>query len=126
QLDFEYDPRTFTRADVERIAEQFVRLLGGLEREREAPVDALEILDEAERHRLLVDFNRTAADFPRDACIHHLFEAQVERTPDRDALVCGGRRFTYAELNARANELAHALCRRRVGPDVRVCLCGGR
>ena len=62
-----------------------------------------------ERAEIVVGFNQTEQDFPLDLCLHDLFEEQVERTPDRIALVFGNRRFTYRQLNRRANQLARHL-----------------
>ncbi|MEK7325169.1 MAG: amino acid adenylation domain-containing protein, partial [Chloroflexota bacterium] len=76
----------------------------------------------AERQQLLVDWNATAADYPGDACIHHLFEEQVERTPESVAVVYEDRSLTYRELNRQANQLAHHLQTLGVGPDVIVGL----
>ncbi len=84
------------------------------------------ILTEAERHRLLVEWNATEADFPRDRCLHQLFEAQVEKTPGAIALVCGDGRWCYAELNAKANKLAHHLQGLGVTADIPVGLCTDR
>jgi amino acid adenylation domain-containing protein len=80
-------------------------------------------LPDAERRRVVEAFNRTAADFPRDACLHELFEAQAARTPGAVAVVAGGGSLTYAELNARANRLAHHLRALGVRPEVRVGIC---
>ncbi len=77
----------------------------------------------SERRQLLVDWNNTAADYPRDKCIHQLFEEQVERTPDAVAVEFEGNSLTYRELNRRANLLANHLRRLRVGPDIAVGLC---
>ncbi|MFY0567371.1 amino acid adenylation domain-containing protein [Archangium lansingense] len=76
-----------------------------------------------ERHRLLVEWNATAAGFPREACIPHLVEAQVRRTPEAVAVSAGSVRLTYRELDARANRLARYLRSLGVGPEVRVGLC---
>ncbi len=81
------------------------------------------MLPAAERQQLLVDWNNTAADYPRDKCIHQLFEEQVERTPDAVAVEFEGQSLTYRELNRRANLLANHLRRLGVGPDIAVGLC---
>src|SRR3954449_12054645 len=81
------------------------------------------LLSEDERRRVLIEWNDTAADYPRESALHQLIEAQVERTPDADAVVFGDRRLTYRELNERANQLAHHLRARGVGPEVLVGLC---
>ncbi len=84
--------------------------------ERQAPVADV-------RHRMLVEWNDTPADYPRERCIHQLFEAQARRAPDAIALVYGDRRLTYRELDERANELARYLQGLGVGPDVLVGIC---
>ncbi len=80
-------------------------------------------LSESERHTLLCEWNQTARDYPRDSCIHHLFEEQVERTPEATALIDGEYRLTYSELNERANQLAHHLRGLGVGADTLVGVC---
>jgi amino acid adenylation domain-containing protein len=77
----------------------------------------------AERHQLLVEWNNTQTDTPADKCVHHLFEEQVERSPDAIAVVFGDEQLTYRELNQRANQLAHHLQTLGVGPEVLVGLC---
>ena len=59
------------------------------------------------KHKLLVEWNNTVTDYPRDKCIHELFEEQVERTPDAIAVVFEDQQLTYRELNSKANQLAH-------------------
>ena len=73
-------------------------------------------LTEAERHKLLVEWNQTERDYPRDKCVHQLFEEQVERTPEAVAVVFEGNSLSYRELNTRANRLAHHLRSLGVGP----------
>ncbi len=84
------------------------------------------LLDEAERHRVLVEWNATEADYPHHKCVHELFEAQATRTPEAIAVVSGDERLTYAELNARAKRLAHHLRALGVRPDDRVAICAER
>jgi amino acid adenylation domain-containing protein len=99
------------------------RLVDALETAPATPLRALDVLPEAERRRVLEDWNHTEAEYPRDACVHALFEAQAARTPDAAAVVCGGEVLSYAGLNARANRLAHHLRGLGVGPDARVAIC---
>src|SRR5207302_243238 len=87
------------------------------------PISALPILTAAEKQQLLVDWNDTQKDYPRDKCLHESFEEQVERSPDAAAVVSGEHALTYRELNARANQLAHHLRKHGVGPDVPVGIC---
>jgi amino acid adenylation domain-containing protein len=89
------------------------------------PVSQLQLLSEAELRFLLRDCNHTAADVP-SLCLHQLFEQQVERTPDAVALVYQEEQLTYAELNARANRLAHHLLGVGVGADSLVGILMGR
>ncbi|WP_155394573.1 AMP-binding protein, partial [Xanthomonas albilineans] len=89
----------------------------------ETGVRDLDVLPEVERHQVLTQWNATARDYPRDACVHELFEAQVARDPSAIALVQGEVALTYGELNARANRLAHYLCALGLRPDNRVAIC---
>ena len=120
---FEYSTDLIEAETVARMAGHFQSLLEGIVADPGQRLSDLPLLCAAERHRLLVEWNDTAADYPRDTCIHDLFEAQVERTPAAVALVCRNRRITYAELNARANQVAHALRQRGVEPGVLVGAC---
>src|SRR5262249_52515968 len=81
------------------------------------------LLTEAERQLVLVDWNETSVQFPCDTCIHELFEAQVERAPEADAIIFEQQRLSYRELNARANQLAHYLRSIGVGPEWLVGVC---
>jgi amino acid adenylation domain-containing protein len=80
-------------------------------------------LDEQQRHRLLVDWNDTASDFPNTQCVHELFAEQASNTPAAVALVVGDESLTYADLDRRANQVAHYLRTIGVGPEVIVGLC---
>src|SRR5205814_1223318 len=73
--------------------------------------------------RILLGWNNSAAPLPARQCLHHLFEVQAGQTPDGVALIDGERQLTYAELNRRANQLAHHLRARGVGPDDLVGVC---
>src|SRR5213079_1304139 len=81
------------------------------------------LLSAPERQQMLVEWNRTQADYPSELCIHQLFEAQVERTPAAAAVVLGEEHLSYDALNRRANQLAHHLRKLGVGPDVPVGIC---
>ena len=80
-------------------------------------------LTDRERQQLLVDWNATAVAYGQDACLHELFEAQVERTPEAVAVVMEGGQLTYRELNARANQLAHHLRSLGVQKESFVAIC---
>ena len=83
----------------------------------------MNVLSTEERHQQLVSWNATEAEFPRELCVHQLFEAQVRRDPEAVALVHEERSLSYGELNRRANRLAHHLRERGVRPDSRVAIC---
>ncbi|MGZ5565277.1 MAG: amino acid adenylation domain-containing protein, partial [Chthoniobacterales bacterium] len=80
-------------------------------------------LSSAERRKVIFDWNQTRAEYPRDRCLHHLIEAQAERTPEAIAVEDESRVLTYRELNERANRLAHELQSRGVGPEILVGIC---
>ncbi|NUO78610.1 amino acid adenylation domain-containing protein [candidate division KSB1 bacterium] len=122
-LSFHYDANHFHAEAIQRFAEQFQALLESAMERPEAPVCELNILSPAERQYLLYDFNNTQAAYPAEQCIHHVIEAQARRTPDRVAVIFEEQVLTYGELNARANQLAHYLRARGVGPDVLVGIC---
>ncbi|HEX2091511.1 MAG TPA: amino acid adenylation domain-containing protein [Longimicrobiaceae bacterium] len=113
----------FEHGTVVRMLAHLEHVLEQVARDAEVHASELELLGGAERRQVVEGWSRTAAEHPEEACVHHLFEAQVERTPDAVALVHRGERLTYARLNERANRLAHHLRRRGVGPDARVAIC---
>ncbi|WP_099115050.1 non-ribosomal peptide synthetase, partial [Xenorhabdus miraniensis] len=98
-------------------------LADALEHTPEMPVRALEILPEAERTLLLNIWNGTKTAYPESLCIHQLFEQQAQKTPETTALEYQGQRLSYAELNTRANRLAHQLIESGVEPEQRVAIC---
>jgi non-ribosomal peptide synthetase component F len=99
------------------------QLVDALERAPETFVRAIDVLPPSERDRAVIEWNRTEAPYPSERCIHELFEKQVEKTPDAPAVVYEGESLSYAELNERANRLAHYLRDKGVRPDARVGLC---
>jgi amino acid adenylation domain-containing protein len=99
------------------------RLVEALEVSSGRAIGSIDVLPEAERRLVVEEWNRTDTEYPADQCIHELFEAQAARTPDAVAVRFEEESLTYAELNARANRLAHRLVRLGVGPEVRVGLC---
>jgi non-ribosomal peptide synthetase component F len=112
----------FDAGTIARMAGHYHALLESVIRDPAAAIGDLEILTGAERQQLLVEFNNTRTDYPKDRCLHQLFEGQVQRTPDRVAVVFEGQQLTYAQLNARANQLAHHLQTLGVGPEVPVAI----
>jgi amino acid adenylation domain-containing protein len=80
-------------------------------------------LSDAERHKILYEWNKTQAEFPTNKCVHVLFEEQVAETPNAPAVIFEGISISYAELDRRANRLAHYLRSLGVKPDARVAIC---
>ncbi|XYH97433.1 amino acid adenylation domain-containing protein [Sorangium sp. So ce1128] len=112
-----FDPET-----IARMLGHLHLLLEGVAGGAERPISDIPLLTPEERRRMTVAWNATQTAYPRDACIHELFEVQVERTPGAIAAVEGGEALTYGELNRRANRLAHRLSAHRRGPDMRVAV----
>src|SRR6185295_13458527 len=112
-----YGTDRFEADDIRRLAEQFRALLASVIENPSAAVSELEILSGLERRQLLVEFNETKVDYAQDKLLHELFENQVARTPDAVAVIFKDEQLTYAELNARANQLAHYLEAAGIGPE---------
>ncbi len=121
-----YQPERFSAASIERLLTHLKTLLESMVSNPEQRVCDLNMLTPAERHRLLVEFNETRADYPRDETLTRLFEEQVRRTPDAVAVVDDNGQTTYRELDTRANQLANYLRRTGVGPEVLVGICTER
>ena len=119
----EYATAMFDPSTIERLARHYCTLLEGIVADPETRISQLPMLSTAERRQLLVEWNATAADYPKDRLLHELFEEQAGRAPEAVAVVFEGAHLSYAELNARANQLAHCLRERGVGPDVIVGIC---
>ncbi|MEH2375500.1 amino acid adenylation domain-containing protein [Nostoc sp.] len=118
-----YSTDLFDGTTIARMMKHFQNLLVAIALNPQQPVALLPWLTQQERHQLLVEWNDTGVDYPQDKCIHHVFEEQVERTPDAVAVVYENQHLTYRELNCRANQLAHYLRSLGVGADVLVGIC---
>jgi amino acid adenylation domain-containing protein len=119
-VELHYDEELFGEQDVEALAGQFESLTESAVERAKASVGELEMTCEAERRRLLVEWNDTSVEYPRDMCAHELFERQAALTPSSIAVEHEGRRLDYAQLNERANRLAHYLRRLKVGAETQV------
>jgi amino acid adenylation domain-containing protein len=115
-----YNTDLFDAATTTRLLGHYETVLEGIATNSDQRISDLPLLTEAERHQLLVGWNATAREYGSEARLHRLIEAQAKRTPDAVALEFEGRELTYAELNARANQLARVLRARGVGPGVLV------
>jgi amino acid adenylation domain-containing protein len=122
----EYNTDLFDLETIDRMLEHFEILLGGVVADPGQRISKLPVMSDAERRRVLVEWNDTFREMPRWATIPRCFEAQAERTPKAFAVVAAEKRLTYRELNARANQLARFLRKRGVGPEVPVGIAIGR
>jgi amino acid adenylation domain-containing protein len=119
----EYDSDLFEATTIDRLVGHFLALLEAVADAPDTRLSELSLLPEAERHQLLVEWNGTNRDYPRQTLTHELFEAQATRTPARIALRSGATVVSYGELDRRATRIAHALRSRGVGRGKRVGLC---
>jgi amino acid adenylation domain-containing protein len=119
----EYNTDLYEAETMMRMGRHLETLLESIVEDPSRRISELAILNDNESRQLLVEWNETESDYPRGQCIHQLFEAQAERTPDSPAVICGGQHLTYSELNGRANQLAHYLRSLGVGPETVVGLC---
>jgi len=124
-LSFElhYDVSKLDVATVQDWSRQLATLLATAAAHPEILAWRLPLLDIEARQRLLVGWNQTTAEYPRECCTHELFEQQASRTPNRTAVRCQESSLSYKELNERSNELAHALRKAGAGPNTPVGLC---
>ncbi len=115
-----YRTDLFEAETIQRMLEHFATLAGALAGDPDRPAAALPLMGDVERRQVLSAWNATAGAYPRRLTVHALFERQAERTPGAPALVWDGGALTYAQLDARADDLARALAARGVRPEVRV------
>ena len=126
ELECVYSADLFAHATIQRWFQHYQTLLAAVVAQPGDAVAALPLLTADERRQLLVEWNNTALEVRRDQTLVSLVEDQVTRTPDVIALVAGTERLTYAEVNARANQLAHHLRRIGIGPESLVAVCAER
>ena len=122
---WEYAVDIFDTSTVERLAKHFEVLLQGVVANPTIEIGCVPLLTEQERAQF-IDWNNTVAPYPEDQCIHELFEAQVERTPDALAVTFNDQRLTYRELNEQANNLADYLCEQGIMVGALVGICTER
>jgi amino acid adenylation domain-containing protein len=121
-----YNNTIYSTEIIEQTLGHFREVLLNIIKHAEKPLSDIEILTPAEKHQLLVEWNDTKADYPKDKCIHQLFEEQVEKTPANIAVVFENKQLTYQELNEKSNQLAHYLQSKGVKPDALVGICVDR
>lgn len=114
----EFNTDLFDRSSAERWLSQYRQLMESVAEHPDATLGRVSMLTTEEQHRMLREWNATDRPFEQAVCFPQLFESQVARTPDAVAMVFEGVEWSYAELNRRANQLAHHLRDCGVGPDV--------
>jgi amino acid adenylation domain-containing protein len=125
-LAVEYCTDLFEVETIRRLLSHYQTLLEGIVANPDRCLSDLPLLTEGERQQILVDWNRTALEYPQDKCIHTLFEEQARRIPVTVALELEHQRLTYQQLDERANQLGHHLRKLGVGPDSLVAICVDR
>ncbi|HEX2269383.1 MAG TPA: amino acid adenylation domain-containing protein, partial [Pyrinomonadaceae bacterium] len=116
----DYNTDLFDRDSITRLLDQFQVLLKGIVNDPQRRLSQFQLLSDESHHEVVVEWNRTEADYPSHQCIHELIEAQSKLTPDAIAVQFEAERLTYQELNFRANRLARRLRQLGVAPGVRV------
>jgi amino acid adenylation domain-containing protein len=119
----DYSTDLVDHVTIQRLSERFRSLLQAVVAHPDTRISSLPLLSTAEQNQILVTFNETAEVFPHASCLHQIFEDQVEQTPNATAVTFEGQSLTYADLNHRANQLAHHLIKLGVGPEVPVAIC---
>jgi amino acid adenylation domain-containing protein len=120
---FVYSTDLFKAITIKQMLRHYQRLLEEIVSDPDQRISQLMLLTEPESKQVLVEWNQTQTDYPKEACIHELFEEQVECNPDALAVVQDNHQLTYGDLNTRANQLAHYLRKLAVGPEVLVGIC---
>ncbi|MEW6083605.1 MAG: amino acid adenylation domain-containing protein [Chloroflexota bacterium] len=118
----QYNVDLFDAETIQRMLKHFHSLLRGIAADPTKTVSTYSLLDDSEKQTILLDWNQTQADYPRDLCVHELIEAQVKRTPDAVAVQFENQSLTYKELNERADKVAKALTAQGVKPNALVGL----
>ncbi|SEN19184.1 amino acid adenylation domain-containing protein, partial [Stigmatella aurantiaca] len=126
ELRLAHEPQAFDAALIDQVLAHWKLALERIVAHPEQRLRDLQLLTADERLQVLETWNQTSAEYPREQCVHQLFEAQAERTPEAVAVRSGSEQVTYGELNRRANQLAHLLVKKGVGPETLVGLCTER
>lgn len=114
-INYDYRTNIFTENEIERMHEHLFNLFADAVTNLDKKIYELDILSNDEKNTLLYEFNDTKADYPKDKCVHQLFEEQAERTPDKTAVIACDKTLTYDELNRLSNRIANALIEKGIG-----------
>jgi amino acid adenylation domain-containing protein len=120
QLEFCSD--LYKKETINRMVNHYLNILNSITRHPEKPIPQIDMLSEAEKKKLLVDFNDNREEIPGDKCYHHLFQEQAAKTPERTAAKRNGKPVTYRELNQQANRICRFLVAHGVKTGMMVAL----
>jgi hypothetical protein len=123
RLHVQYNTDLYDADTVDRLLASYRALLEAAAAEPDQPLASLPVLTAAETERILVEWNDTATDLPNDRCLHERIEQQAVERPEATAVVAGGRRYDFAELDRRSNQLAHHLVQLGVAAASSHCIC---
>ncbi len=123
KIEFSYNKSAYSINCIERMLVHFKEVLLNILKNAETPISELEILSSNERHQLLIEWNDTQKNYPKDKCIHQLFEEQVFKTPNNIAVFFDDEQITYKQLNERANQLSFFLKKKGVKPETLIGVC---
>ena len=119
----EYRTDLFDAETIRRMLDHYQNLLEGIAANPDARLSELPLLTEQERQQIVVEWNRTETEYPKQRCVHELFAEQAARRPDAVAVVYDDQKLNYRELDQRTNQLAHYLRTIGVGPESLVGIC---
>lgn len=120
QMHFDYDPNLLCREQIETMCGHYANTLRAMAAEPNKRYDIFSPLSQNEKNRILIEWNATEKNYPRDKRIHELFEAQVEKNPDATAVVFENEKLTYRELNFMAEKIAEDLRQLEIAPETLV------
>ena len=120
---FEYNTDLFSRETIARMSGHYLTILRAIAENADLNIKSIPMLTEKEKNLILGEWNNTCVDYPSEKCIHHLFEKQVLKTPDSIAVAFENKELTYAELNAKANQLARYLVKQGAKEGTIVAMC---
>lgn len=123
---FEYNTDLFKESTIIRMANSFQKLLETISKGFEIPLLEIPILSEEDYHKVIYNWNSKSMDYPKDACVHHFFEKQVEVSPNRISVIYNDQSLTFKELNCRANKLARYLIKQGVSSEKKIVICMDR
>ena len=122
-LEMEYNTDLFNADRIHRMVEHYRTLLASAAADPGRKLNELTLLPQAEREKIIVEWNQTAMDYPKDRCVSELVQEQAERAPESIAVVSREWALTYRQLNERANQLAHYLKTQGVEANTPVAIC---